>query len=126
VSGDPSQVQLVLGDDTLISFNHADFAPGPGSLVQGGGIYCLESSIKMIGGGTMSILSNTAGQDGGGIGAIECDLTIAPHGVYGSFNGLVLNEAGRDGGGLLVEGFSGGGTKFYATNPNAPVYVSGN
>ena len=126
VSGDPNQVQLVLGDDTVISFNDADFAPVAGSLIQGGGIYCFESSIKMIGGGSTSINSNTARMDGGGIGAVECDLTIAPHGTFGSFNGLVLNEAGRDGGGLAIEGFSGGGTKLYGTDPNRPVYVSGN
>jgi len=126
ISGDPNQVQLVLGDDTVVSFNEAGFAADAGSLIQGGGIYCHESSIRMIGGGSTSITSNTANHDGGGIGAVQCDLTIAPHGTFGSFNGIVLNSAGRDGGGLVVDGFSGGGTKLYVTDPNKPVYVSGN
>ncbi|HKE48984.1 MAG TPA: hypothetical protein VKB52_13050, partial [Rhodanobacteraceae bacterium] len=126
VSGDPNQNRLVLGDDVVISFNHAEYTAGAYSLVQGGGIFCYESSVQMTGGGTTSILANTASFDGGGIGAIECDLEIAPHGTYGSFNGIVLNEAGRDGGGLLVEGFSGGNTRFYVTDANRPVYVAGN
>ena len=126
ISGDPNQVQLVLNDDTVVSFNTAEFAPDAGSQIQGGGIYCFESSIRMIGGGSTSITGNNASQDGGGIGAVECDLTIAPHGTFGSFNGLVLNDAGRDGGGLAIEGPSGGGTKFYATESDKPVYVSGN
>lgn len=125
-NGDPSFVRLVLGDGVVISFNHAEFAPTAGSGIQGGGIYCHESSIVWNGGGQTSILSNTASLDGGGIGAEECDLTIAPHGTYGSFNGLVLNEAGRDGGGLAVAGHSGGGTMFYVTDPDRPVHVSGN
>ena len=126
VNGDPNYVHLVLGDDVVISFNHAEFPPSTASGIQGGGIYCHESSVVWNGGGSTSILSNTASLDGGGIGADQCDLTIAPHGTYGSFNGIVLNEAGRDGGGLAVNGFSGGGTKFYVTDPARPVYVSGN
>lgn len=126
VNGDPGFVQLVLGDDVVISFNRAEFAPGTGSGMQGGGIYCRESTITWNGGGQTSILSNTASLDGGGIGAEECDLVIAPHGTYGSFNGLVLNEAGRDGGGLAVAGHSSGRTKFYVADANRPVYVSGN
>jgi hypothetical protein len=125
-NGDPAFVRLVLGDGVVVSFNHAEFAPTTSSGIQGGGIYCNESSIVWNGGGTTSVLSNTASLDGGGIGAEECDLVIAPHGTYGSFNGLVLNEAGRDGGGLAVAGDSGGGTSFYVTDPDRPVYVAGN
>lgn len=125
-NGDPGFVKLVLGDDVVVSFNHAEFAPTASSGIQGGGIYCHESSIVWNGGGTTSIASNTASLDGGGIGAEECDLTIAPRGTYGSFNGLVLNEAGRDGGGLALAGHSGGGTSFYVADPERPVYVAGN
>ena len=126
VSGDPNQNKLVLGDDVVISFNHAEYTPGAYSSVQGGGIFCFESSVQMVGGGTTTVTANSASLDGGGIGAIECDLEIAPHGTYGSFNGVVLNDAGRDGGGILTEGGSGIGTRLYVTDANRPVYVSGN
>jgi len=126
-SGNPNDVQLLLGDDTVISNNEAGFVPlGGGSLIQGGGIFCNESAIRWTGEGSTSILNNTADYDGGGIGAIECDLTIAPRGAFGSFNGLVLNSAGRDGGGLAVEGPSGGGTRFYTAHADRPVYVAAN
>ncbi|HEY6985996.1 MAG TPA: hypothetical protein VH375_07930 [Rhodanobacteraceae bacterium] len=126
VNGDPNLVRLVLGDDVVVSSNHAEFPPSGDSAIQGGGVYCHESSIVWNGGGQTSIVGNTASLDGGGIGIDECDLTIAPHGSYGSFNGLVLNEAGLDGGGLAVEGHSGGGTKIYVTDSARPVYVAGN
>lgn len=126
INGDPNAVRLILGDDVVISFNDAQYPAGAYSGTQGGGIYCFESSIVWNGGGSSSINSNTASLDGGGIGVEQCDVTIAPHGSAGSFNGLVLNTAGRDGGGLLVGGASGGGTKFYVTDASRPVYVSGN
>ena len=79
---------------------HRAVPPVAGSQIQGGGIYCIESTILMNGGGARRLSATHASQDGGGIGAVDCDMTIAPHGTFGSFNGLVLNEAGRDGGGL--------------------------
>jgi len=125
-SGNPNDVQLVLGDDVVVLNNHAGFTPpGAVSLVQGGGVYCNESSLRMLGGGFTTIASNEASHDGGGIGAEECDVTIAPHGS-GEFNGVVLNYAGRDGGGLLVSGPSGAGTRLYPTNADRPVNVSAN
>lgn len=122
-SGNPNDVKLILNDDVVVSLNEAGFASGA-SLIQGGGIYCKEASVQMIGGGSTSIAFNTAQHDGGGIGAEQCDLTIAPRG--GLLNGLAQNTAGRDGGGLAVEGFSGGGTRFYTTDAARPVFVFGN
>lgn len=125
-SGNPNDVQLVLSDDVVILNNHAGFAPAAGgSGIQGGGIYCNESSLRMIGAGSMTISTNEADYDGGGIGAEECDVTIASSG-FGEFNGVVNNYAGRDGGGLAITGFSGGGTKLYPTDANKPVYIVGN
>lgn len=125
-SGNPNDVQLVLSDDVVILNNHAGYATVSGDpMLEGGGIYCSESSLRMIGGGSMTISTNEADHDGGGIGADECDVTIAPHGA-GEFNGINNNYAGRDGGGLAINGASGGGTRLYATDGNRPVYIVGN
>lgn len=126
-SGNPADVQLVLGDDVVIMNNHAGYAPPAGGdpMLQGGGIYCHEASVRMIGGGLTSILNNEASHDGGGIGADQCEVTIAPHGST-DYNGVVLNYAGRDGGGIAVNGEGGGATRLYPTAADKPVRVAAN
>lgn len=126
-SGNPADVQLVLGDSVVVMNNHAGYAP-PASgdpMLQGGGIYCHEATVRMAGGGLTSILNNEASHDGGGIGADQCEVTIAPHGST-DFNGVVLNYAGRDGGGIAINGEGGGMTRLYPTAADKPVHVTAN
>lgn len=121
-SGD---VRLRLGNDTVVSNNSAGYAPVAGDAgIHGGGIYCSHATIEMNGDGSTSILSNSAQTDGGGIGAADCTVTIAPRGVFASFNGIVLNTAGRDGGGILAAGDTD--IDLYTAHADRPVYVAAN
>jgi hypothetical protein len=119
-SDDPTDVVLVLGHDTVVSNNHADFTPiSSTSLIQGGGVYCRRSTLRLVGDNS-AILQNTANHDGGGIGADRCVVDIAPSGL--AFNGITLNQAGRDGGAIATDGLSY--VNFYATNPARPVVLA--
>ena len=126
-SGNPADVQLLLGDDVVVMNNRAGYAPPAGGdpMLQGGGIYCHEATLRMSGGGLTSILNNEASHDGGGIGADQCEVVIAPRGST-DFNGVVLNLAGRDGGGIAVAGEGGGATRLYPTAADKPVRVAAN
>ncbi|MBN8482566.1 MAG: hypothetical protein J0L88_13360 [Xanthomonadales bacterium] len=126
ISGDPGDVVLVLSDDVLVMNNQAGFPLAAGvSGIEGGGIYCNEASLRITGGGLVSITGNSADHDGGGLGIEECDVVIAPRGTT-NLNGIVLNSAGRDGGGIAVAGASGGGTRLYTALADRPVQLSGN
>lgn len=127
VSGDPGDVVLVLSDNVSVMNNRAGFTPTTAapSGIEGGGIYCRESSLRLTGGVLLTVMGNQADHDGGGLGIEECDVVIAPRGPT-DFNGIVLNHAGRDGGGIAVGGASGGGTRIYTADMNRPVQVSAN
>jgi hypothetical protein len=121
----PADVKLTLGDNVVVSYNEAGYPPVAGDpYVHGGGIYCKDATLVMNGGSSTSILGNVAEGDGGGIAAVDCDVTIAPRGTFGSFNGIVLNEAGRDGGGLLAAGDTG--IDIYTAHAQRPVYIAAN
>jgi len=126
ISGNPNDVQLVFSDNVSVMNNRAGFAiDTTHNGIEGGGIYCSESSLRIIGGGLVTIYGNDADHDGGGIGVDECDVTLAPHGAT-DFNGVVLNHAGRDGGGIAIRGPSGGGTRIYTAAADRPVYIAAN
>lgn len=118
-SSTAADVFVEIGSNVAINGNHGAYG--------GGGIWCRNARVHMIGSNSFVVLNTTSAAagvlgPGGGIRAQNCEMDIASAGAFGSVS---LNTAGGAGGGLSVTG-ERSITRLYTQVPSRPVSINGN
>lgn len=114
-----ADVFVLLGDRVSINGNYGAYG--------GGGVWCRNSRLSMIGTGSFVIFNSTSADPnvlgpGGGIRAQNCEVDIASTGLLGS---VALNTAGGPGGGISITG-ERSSMRLYTQDPNTPTSISNN